>query len=104
MLRQAPRPSHNPHLRCFSCPSARLTNNLTRPDACDLLTLLDYGLTDGGSGTPPRCDNPSVGPPDLAAPSGVLTPLQDRRPLPPTFDSDTAAELFGAEGATYYQL
>lgn len=34
----------------------------------------------------------------------MLAPLQDRRPLPPAFDDGTAEELFGAEGATYYQL
>lgn len=55
-------------------PSARLTSNLTREDACDLLTLLDFGLTDGGSGAPPRCDNPSVGPPDVVSPGRRAAP------------------------------
>lgn len=39
-----------------------LTTNQTDTEACDLLSLLDWGLTNGGNFTPPDCYNPAIGP------------------------------------------
>ena len=41
-----------------------LTENQTDTQACDLLALLDWGLTNGGNFTPPDCGSAAIGPPE----------------------------------------